>query len=455
MKPTSQSIFGIFAIAALFLIQGCAATPGLSTFSSGRPPLHEAALVSNVEKMKGLLQRGANPNEHDDGGFTPMHWASASSLGRNKEMLQLLVKHGGNPNVLHSTTDMVPLQFAHNLEAVEALIDLGAKLDTKDIAKATPLHSAKKPDLAKAMLKAGANPNLKNGVGHTPVEGLKALLPYYTGDGVMATLRKQIQDTIDVIENFDHKASTNTAHTSSDHPQDEFLMVVEGNTSPTSNDDIPTHYTDSKYKPSRANVSPDSEINTYTGMTFHENTRQTSVDISLGTTPALTSGTSAMNDVPPMPAYYASDNTSNQPSNETVVNDFSEEGEIDFDAAEKEAEKLEAAQACPMQEYDWYYTGKDCKDELAHGKGKAINPFEGMYFEGMIEAGQPAEGTLYRNNKEVFEGAFKNGKPNGEGICFYQGEPEECKYYKGKRIDSLHKQRQEFERQRKLMRSAQ
>jgi len=51
----------------------------------------------------------------------------------------------------------------------------------------------------------------------------------------------------------------------------------------------------------------------------------------------------------------------------------------------------------------------------------------------------------------MYDGTLKDDKPHGSGICMHQGEPEECKYYKGKRVDTLYKQRIEFAKQNALM----
>jgi hypothetical protein len=297
---------------------------------------------------------------------------------------------------------MVPLQFVSNAENAQALIKAGANVNSKDIIQGTPLHHATKPEVAKVLLAAGADPNAKNSLGQTPAEKMRKGITYFTEDSdIHRQLRQQYRDAIEVIENYS-AGYTDWNNETYDQSNDSYAASYVDNTSNAAqavgslDDTIPQHYSAAGY----------SAKNTVAG--------------------AISTST-------PM-----------------ITSNLSDDTEIDFDSAEQEAEKLEAAQVCPMQEYDWYYTGKDCQNDLAHGKGKAINPFEGMYFEGQIEAGQPVEGTLYINSKEVFEGKFKEGKPNGEGICFFEGAPEECKYYKGQRIDSLHKQRQEFDRQRRL-----
>ena len=70
-----------------------------------------------------------------------------------------------------------------------------------------------------------------------------------------------------------------------------------------------------------------------------------------------------------------------------------------------------------------------------------------MKYEGKFINGQRVNGEISLNGKSLYDGAMKNGKPHGKGICYYNDEPEECKYYKGKRIDALYKQRIEFARQ--------
>jgi hypothetical protein len=84
---------------------------------------------------------------------------------------------------------------------------------------------------------------------------------------------------------------------------------------------------------------------------------------------------------------------------------------------------------------------------LAHGIGQAKTN-TGLTFIGVFDKGYRVKGELYFNKTLMYDGSLKNGKPHGEGVCIYKGEPESCKYYKGKRIDVLFKQRIEFKRQR-------
>ncbi|GLQ32567.1 ankyrin repeat domain-containing protein [Litoribrevibacter albus] len=376
MVPNRFYSLLVLLIGSILVLSGCASSTSSFT-SQERPPLHQAALMGDINKIKQLLASGANPNEPDHSEFTPIHWAAASSLGHNREMIEVLVEHGANPNLTINSAKMVPLQFVHNAEAAKALIDAGARLDTRDIASGTPLHNATKPDIAKVLLDHGADRNAKNGLGQTPVDKLRQALPYFNKGGIYDTIRQQYQDTIEVLTN---------------------------------------------YYPNQANTP----VNTST-------TASTSGDVWLDETPSQN----------PAPEAFLT------PAAMAAVEPLSPEP--DFDKAEKRAKELEAKQACPMYDYDWFYLGKDCQNELAQGTGSAENPYQELKFEGKIVDGLKVEGTLYKGKKQIYEGGFKDDQPHGSGVCFYQGSPEECRYYKGERIDTLHKQREEFKKQQEIL----
>ena len=43
----------------------------------------------------------------------------------------------------------------------------------------------------------------------------------------------------------------------------------------------------------------------------------------------------------------------------------------------------------------------------------------------------------------IFSGSLVDDRPEGHAICFYEGEYEECRFFRGKRIDTLYKIRKE------------
>src|SRR5213079_1200178 len=83
------------------LLDNRARTDALGTYGSPRPqkeyPIHRAATVGDVQLVKLLLERGANPNVMDDGGYTPLHRAAA--LG-NVPVAQVLLQGKAQPNRL-------------------------------------------------------------------------------------------------------------------------------------------------------------------------------------------------------------------------------------------------------------------------------------------------------------------------------------------------------------------
>ncbi len=392
------------------LSYGCASSSSsVSSLSvtSSRPPLHEAALISDVNTMQRLLIKGANPNEADNSDFTPIHWAAASQMGRNREMIELLVQHGADPNKALNKAKMVPLQFASTPDAARALIQSGARLDTRDISQSTPLHSATNPEVARILLENGANPNATNAMGLTPLESHKQTLPHFGKEAIYAPARKQYQDTIALLERFQSSGSylnqsqKNTAWGSTRQegsaPRSAGMAVIGLEIEePLYNEHNPNQegYTDDQY--------------------YNDNSTNNAMD----------------------PSSYSDTNYGD-------ANAY----RVDPYEAEQEAKTLQDNQMCPMFDNNWYYTGNSCKNDTAHGIGTAINPYEQTRFEGMIQSGYPIKGALYQFDEITYEGDFSDGLAHGSGICYFESSPEECKYYKGQRIDTLHKQRQEFQRQ--------
>lgn len=109
--------------------------------------------------------------------------------------------------------------------------------------------------------------------------------------------------------------------------------------------------------------------------------------------------------------------------------------------------KRKASQACTLNEESWVYLSKACLNGKANGQGKSENS-EGLKFIGLFKKGTRIKGEIYFNDVLKYDGPIADGRPDGEGVCMHEGEPEECKYYKGKRIDTIFKVRLENEKQR-------
>jgi len=119
----------------------------------------KTALITSIEESHTniatlLIKAGANVNEKDNYGQSPLHWATSYS----PDLLSLLIEKGANIN-LANDKGQVPLHYASGsgqLGSVEILIQKGAYLNTKDNGGAAPLHLVSDADCAALLLKNGA-----------------------------------------------------------------------------------------------------------------------------------------------------------------------------------------------------------------------------------------------------------------------------------------------------------
>ena len=112
---------------------------------------------------------------------------------------------------------------------------------------------------------------------------------------------------------------------------------------------------------------------------------------------------------------------------------------------------MKAGQACKLVENMWIYYGDACKGVLAHGTGSAMHLTSDLKFVGEFKQGVRIKGLIVASGVEMYDGPVKDGRPDGAGICFHEGEPEECKFYRGKRVDAVYKQRIALAKQREFM----
>ena len=86
-------------------------------------PLHEAVRLGEPRFVRMLLEKGANPNARDSAGETPLHEALRR---RDHEMVGALLDFGANPN-LPDRAGLTPLQAAGNdRHLVRRLLEKGA-----------------------------------------------------------------------------------------------------------------------------------------------------------------------------------------------------------------------------------------------------------------------------------------------------------------------------------------
>jgi hypothetical protein len=109
----------------------------------GRTDLHDAAFYGDVERVKKLLEKGANPNIQSENGWTPLHMAAYKG---NVNVVRLLLEHGADPNI-QDGNGSTPLHIAAiwgYVDVVELLLEYGADPTVKDRRGKTPLDLARK-----------------------------------------------------------------------------------------------------------------------------------------------------------------------------------------------------------------------------------------------------------------------------------------------------------------------
>lgn len=135
---------------------------------AAEPLLHRAGR----EWAELLLANGADPNERDDKGNTPLQ---AAILAGNEELAGLFVTHGTDVNA-KSQGNLTALHQAANrgwAGFVSVLLAEGAEPNARDNDGDTPLHIAARrghPEVVKLLVAHGADAGIKNSRGYTPLD---------------------------------------------------------------------------------------------------------------------------------------------------------------------------------------------------------------------------------------------------------------------------------------------
>lgn len=142
----------------------------------GRNLICAAAIGWDVQRMRLLLEFGADVNATDAGGHNPLYRA-ANGAGREDDgqaTIKLLVEHGANVNQVTGVGGMTPLHMAARRGTVTiagALLDAGAYIEAKDRKGETPLRRAVNcghARMVRFLISRGANPLSPDSKGRTP-----------------------------------------------------------------------------------------------------------------------------------------------------------------------------------------------------------------------------------------------------------------------------------------------
>ena len=149
------------------------ANPNLESEENGQIPLR---ISENNEIIQLLLSYGANPNIADHKGFFLLTWAA---LHMNIQKMTLLLNYGADPNATLTIKKHTPLQFVILnyyskdqdvvLEGIKILTEFGANIDYQNLYDESALFIAVRgcykgngistPDIVHKLLQLGANPN--------------------------------------------------------------------------------------------------------------------------------------------------------------------------------------------------------------------------------------------------------------------------------------------------------
>ncbi|AKT34475.1 Ankyrin repeat [Pyrobaculum sp. WP30] len=138
--------------------------------ADGRTPLHYALERCHVEVAELLLRHGAYPNIRDKDGHTPLYYAARNAC---LDGVLLLLKHGAvvYPEVLDVVTSLEESREILKLRGVVKRFAERGVLSMCNEACETPLHRIYKYDYYKQLwlLEFGGDPNVRDRHGRTPL----------------------------------------------------------------------------------------------------------------------------------------------------------------------------------------------------------------------------------------------------------------------------------------------
>eukprot|EP00798_Chlamydomonas_sp_ICE-L_P017210 gene17210-23530_t len=161
-------------------------TPALETHT-----LFQCVAIGNKEKFEGYLRMGANPNVVNVDGRTALHMACRGGQ-QHMDLVDVLLHYGAQPST-RDTFGHTPLLEAvdqGHLHILESLLNKDASLNlepTVELRHMMKIVSVANNARLRMFLRAGANPNISNCIGRTPMhlaarmgclQALKALVEY-------------------------------------------------------------------------------------------------------------------------------------------------------------------------------------------------------------------------------------------------------------------------------------
>jgi ankyrin repeat protein len=134
-------------------------------------PLHLASESGNVDVVRMLIERGADPTAQSKDGWTVLHHALGSG---NVDVVRMLIEHGADPTA-QSKDGWTVLHHASgsgNVDVVRMLIERGADPTAQSKDGQTVLHRASLSgdvDVVRMLIERGASSTAQNKDGETPL----------------------------------------------------------------------------------------------------------------------------------------------------------------------------------------------------------------------------------------------------------------------------------------------
>ena len=134
--------------------------------------LHDAILNANLERVRLLVEQGADKDMGDSYGQTPLYYAS--NEGR-LDVVLYLVEQGASLDKVdkHGWTPLFGAIYGGHLEVARYLLEQGANRDKVDKKGMTPLHHAAdygRLEIAMLLMSYGADLNARTNEGNSPID---------------------------------------------------------------------------------------------------------------------------------------------------------------------------------------------------------------------------------------------------------------------------------------------
>lgn len=172
-------------VLVLFLVSSFALVHGWAIAG----PLHDAAQAGEVEKVRGLLAAGADVNERDARGETPLIKAA---LAGQTAAAAALIEAGADVRARNDRgfSGLHAAAYSGSVEIATMLLDRGVPVDDRASRDITPLHVAGEENqvaVAELLLDRGADRDALQASGYTPLTAAT----YMRGTDVMVLLKRR------------------------------------------------------------------------------------------------------------------------------------------------------------------------------------------------------------------------------------------------------------------------